>query len=388
MSVATAKGRSLREVSKSWGLWLILAMVAVIVLSMVFGYERQYQPSDPRSAQPDGTKGLVQVLKSQGVDVEVVLSVDEMPQIDEDTAVLIDQSPYITHEDITALPGLVRGAGRVVLYEWAYAPEAFNLDDSVDGGEREFSAKDFDKLCSDIFGYARVIATDSLAFVSDIEGADLPPRVCFSTGFGYHVGVWPKTEDNPEYIWFPNPIFKNSRIRDYDTAAAALTVLGKYDRLVWVYPSFENTAVDLSTDGVWGLLPRWTYSSAMLLILAALAFMLYRGRRFGPLASERLPVTVKSSETVIAHGHLLYQTKDAAWAIGALQSQTRRRIRKALLLPDEISQSDFITTVARRSGRSDQEIHMLLFAPYVGNESQLVQRAKELDALIEEVTHD
>lgn len=387
MSVATPRGTTLRKLGKSWGGWLLLGLIVIVVLSQVFGYERQYDPLDPRSPQPDGTRAIVEVLKQQGVDVELAYSADRMPDLDENTTLMVSDSIEFSYEVREALPTFVNDAGRVVFGNVSslYDLQIHNTTKPHYAGSY---APARDSSCSDFFGGAKAISSGDSVIDTDEEGVPEPPRTCFYNKEGPTVGIWPATADHPEYVWALSTFFQNNQLTEYDNAAAALTILGNNDRLVWFFPTSEFDFKDRTTAGVWSLLPRWSYSTALLLLFVALAFMFFRGRRFGPLAFERLPVTVKSSETVIQHGHLVHETRDAAWAISALQTRARRKIRKALLLPDAIGEDKFVNTVASRTDRSEQEIYKLLFAPFTGAEHQIIQRAKELDDLVEEVVHD
>lgn len=388
MSVATAKGTTARELGRSWGVWLIVGLVAIIILSVVFGYEKEFNPLDPRSAQPNGTRALVKVLKDQGVDVDLVFRAEDLPEVDENTTVLVSKSPNFDDTVDEAIPDFVKQSGRAVFLNVSNL-QMLGIETYPDWVPRDFNTPAIDENCSDFFGQAREITPGQLVFTSSTEYVPPPLRTCFKTEDAYSVGIWPRTDAHPDYVWvLSEDMFTNQQITSHHNAAAALSLLGNNPHLVWFYPDPTGALIDPAEWGVWSILPRWTYSVGLLLILTTLAFMFWRGRRFGPLAYEKLPVTVKSSETVVSHGHLVHQTKDTGWAIKSLQRQAQRKIRKALLLPDEMREETFVSTVAQRVGRSDQEIYNLLFAPFTGNENQMVKRAKELDALIEEVVHD
>jgi hypothetical protein len=386
MSVATPKGTTVRKLTRSWGVWVLVGLATIGILSQVFGFQRDYLPLDPRSSKPDGTGAAVEVLQQQGVDVELVFSVEDMPALDENTTLLVTDTIDLDFEVWDELPTLVDDAGRVVFANMASLKE-MGIDSETHLNYQGVNVPARSSTCGEVFGSATAISSGYQIFIVDNPEIPPPPLSCFKVADGYAVGVWPETADRAEYVWSPNAFFQNDQLLMHDNGAAALTLLGNNDRLVWFYPTNESSLLDRTTMGIWGLLPRWTYSTALLLLFVALAFMFFRGRRFGPLAYERLPVAVKSSETVIQHGHLVHETRDAAWAISALQVQAQRKIRKALLLPDGIDEGTFVTTVASRVDRSEREIHDLLFAPYTGGENQIVQRAKELDDLVEEVVH-
>ena len=64
----------------------------------------------------------------------------------------------------------------------------------------------------------------------------------------------------------------------------------------------------------------------------ALAFWssaIWRGRRLGPILSERLPVTVRAAETVEGHGRLYYRLSARDRAAGALRAGSRQRLSRA-----------------------------------------------------------
>src|SRR5690606_17037674 len=66
--------------------------------------------------------------------------------------------------------------------------------------------------------------------------------------------------------------------------------------------------------------------------VSALALVLWRGRRLGPLAVEPLPVTITAIETTRSRGRLYRKANDRGYAAEALRHAARTELAEYLLL--------------------------------------------------------
>ena len=68
------------------------------------------------------------------------------------------------------------------------------------------------------------------------------------------------------------------------------------------------------------LLPAWWQIGVVQAFVALVVVGIWRGRRLGPILSERLPVRVRAAETVEGHGRLYYRLNARDQAAEALRA--------------------------------------------------------------------
>ncbi|MBV9830567.1 MAG: hypothetical protein JOZ82_03165, partial [Marmoricola sp.] len=151
----------------------------------------------------------------------------------------------------------------------------------------------------------------------------------------------------------------NRHVLESDNAALALRLLGQHPRLVW----YVADPADLTAGegfSLTTLLPPWLGPAAILLVVALLALMVWRGRRLGPLVTEPLPVVVRAVESTQARGRIYRRTNDRAHAAAILLEASRRRVSDALGLPPRTSVEAVSYAAAVRTSRDPREVRDLL----------------------------
>src|SRR5690606_8139879 len=162
-------------------------------------------------------------------------------------------------------------------------------------------------------------------------------------------------------------------------AALALGLLGGTDRLVWFLPS----VADVEATGpptLQELTPTWLVPVTSLLAITVLVAMFWRGRRFGPLVAEDLPVTVPSGETMEGRSRLYQRTAARTRAIDALRIGTVGRLGNALGLSRHASVPEVSDAVASVLGRNPNEIRSILLDTLPTSERDVVALS---DALLD-----
>jgi len=151
----------------------------------------------------------------------------------------------------------------------------------------------------------------------------------------------------------------NDEVLRADNAAVALRLLGRHDRLVWYVPSLDDLRAD---DGVSlaTLLPDWLRPALGLVAIATIGLLLWRARRLGPLAVERLPVTVKAIETTRSRGRLYRKAGDRGHAASVLRAAARLRAAERLRLGGAPDPDTLVRDIARHTGRPVADIDALL----------------------------
>jgi hypothetical protein len=151
----------------------------------------------------------------------------------------------------------------------------------------------------------------------------------------------------------------NRHVLEQDDAALALRLLGQEPHLVWYVADPADLAAGEGFS-LGKLLPPWLEPSAILVVVAALGLMVWRGRRLGPLVTEPLPVVVRAIESTQSRGRIYRRTSDRAHASAILLEASRRRLTEALGLPRHTTLEAVADAAAHRARRDPGEVRVLL----------------------------
>jgi hypothetical protein len=163
-----------------------------------------------------------------------------------------------------------------------------------------------------------------------------------------------------------------------------LRLLGQGDRLLWYVPD----PADITTGDSGSLtaqLPGGLVPALWLLALAALATMLWRGRRLGPLVVEPLPVVVKAVESTRGRGRLYRRVRDRQHAATVLQRAATRRLAVRLRLPADHDPLAVAEAVAAATATDVRTVTHLLTTRDVPDDATLTRLARDLAGLEREV---
>jgi Domain of unknown function (DUF4350) len=345
----------------------LLAALAVVVL--FGGGARTFTELDPDNPGPDGAQALVRVLEDQGVDVKVARDEDalESSAVGDDTTVVVTSTEYLGVQTTHGLLEHTRGVPLVLVEPQPGVVDVIGTSEPPSGVTRDGG---WEAACADPrFDGLRVEVDRALAY---------PGRGCFPDEDGSLV-----VTDGDVVTFGVAQALTNDQILRADNAAAAVRLLGQRDRLVWYIPSIQDLpagdGVSLET-----LLPRWIFPGLFLGAIAVLAFVVWRARRLGPLATEPLPVVVKAIETTHARGRLYRKAQDRPHAAEALRRATRARVARRLNL--DPTDGSLVRELARHTGRSESEVAALLDpGDPPGNDQDLITLARGLADLDREV---
>jgi hypothetical protein len=328
--------------------WLALAAVALggaIVVTLLGGGGTGGRSLGPANPAPAGAKAVVEVLRDQGVDVTVTTSFDSTLEATRDagrTALLVDDADGFLTDDQWA--GLVGTQTRLVLL----APSQTALD-VVAPGVALVGAAD-DAIVSpgcDLATLARVDRVDAggVAYEADAvdEAGDDPVVACLATDVG--AGLVEVTGAGaPVTVVGATTALTNAAVGSDDNAAYALSVLGQAPELVWYLPGAADLPPGQGTLAT--LTPSWVTPVLVLLLLTGVAAMVWRGRRLGPLVVERLPVTVRASETTEGRARLYERSGDRLHALDQLRIGALGRLARGTGLSVGASVDQIIERVA------------------------------------------
>lgn len=382
-------------------------------------------PMDPGTVDAGGTKAVAQVLRREGVEVDVVRRREELAEarVGEDTTVVVSDTGALTTEAMVEVDEQLDDAGRLVLlglprnalHDLDLPVTLTRADENDPEGARctDRATAASPEISSRGAGYA-VMTREQVAEEAreGSGGSDLPfgpgeepsqdptaddlgsswdtdgARGCYPVGEGHALLTLPAADGRPRTdLLAPAGIVTNGTITQDDNAALALRLLGSERHLVWYAPAFSDISEGDTVRGRPGVAPAWFAPLLLLLGGAVLLTMWWRGRRLGRLAIEPLPVVVRASETTVARGRLYRRAAGRGHAAEALRRATRRRLAIRLGLPAGADDEAVVAAVARATGRERDAIRALLAGPEPTTDADLAATATDLAQLEEEVRH-
>jgi Domain of unknown function (DUF4350) len=364
--------------------WLAVALFAftiAIVALMTAGSAAEGPPLDAESAAPGGSMAVAEVLRQQGVDVVVASTLieagDAVAGVDDTTVLLYDPDGYLDDEQLREAATLARsvvvvGAGFTQLQ--AIAPEvaqAGNADDELTAGCDVPAAVTAGAVAGEASGY-RVID----------DSADT--ATCFGSGDGVFSLVQVDRDDTRLTVLGLTAALTNERVIDSGNAALALNLLGSNPTLVWYIPTLADVP-DAGPATLGELTPPWVTPVLLLLVLTFVAAAVWRGRRFGPLVIENLPVIVRSSETMLGRARLYERSSSRLRALDALRMGAIQRLAVLCGQPRGASVDDVVSAVASVTGAQRKVIRDLLVDTIPGTDADLVSLSDALLVLERDV---
>ena len=185
----------------------------------------------------------------------------------------------------------------------------------------------------------------------------------------------------------------NSMLAKNGNAALVLNLLSAHRRIVWltpepaVRPPGPPAGQHPVTSGhaAPSLIPWPAWLLVIQVGIAVLLVALWRGRRLGPLISERLPVVVRASETVEGHARLYQSRRARDRAAAALRDSMLTRVLPALGLVRDSPEAAVTGALAASSRLGQPEISSIVYGPAPPTDAELVRLARSLDELERQV---
>ena len=347
---------------------IVVAIVAVLVSGGANVAGRALAGDNPA---PAGSMALVEVLRQQGVTVTLADSLAEVQSLAEtdSTVLLYDENSYLVDSQLAELTRL---AARTVVV----APDFLALQSlapSVGFGGVS-GAKSLVADC------ALPAANRAEELIPGGDTLSLPAdsrfRGCFPSGDN----TFSVVANDRATLVADLRVFNNENVAGYGNAALALGLLGQSDSLIWYLP----TLADLPRTGppsLAELTPGWVTPVLLLLGLTAVAAAFWRGRRFGPLVAENLPVTVKASETMEGRARLYARGNARLRALDALRIGSVQRLAGTVGLGRLAPLEEVMLTVAGITGRTPAEVRSVLVEAVPTSDAQLLALSDALQAL-------
>lgn len=360
-----------------WVVVVALVLVGVFVATRVSVQMPGDRGSlDPESTSDSGAMALANILRDQGVEVTVARSRTQARAALGEGATLAMANPFtLTDEGLSELIG---PADRVV-----FLSAATHLLDALDIGKN---------AAADSTEVSAGCDSPEFALVGDIRPDRLfrpAPGVeaCFGDDRGAAVLV-AGTDAQTRVVVDGARLFSNAYLAENGNAALGLALLGQTDRVVWYVPSYADSDIEGDVpDSLGSLTPGWVTPAVLLLMIAGAAAALWRGRRFGPLVSETLPVTVRASETMHGRARLTAKVGDAAHAAEAIRDGARRRLARRLGLAANATPDEVADAASDRLRIPRGSLQQLLAGAPPADDSALIEIARRLGELETAVDH-
>ncbi|WP_309620977.1 DUF4350 domain-containing protein [Salinibacterium sp.] len=364
--------------------WVAVALFAVtiaIIALATAGSAAQGPPLDPTSAAPGGSMALAEVLRQQGVDVVAASTLrdarDAITEPGETTLLLYDAEGFLDDSQLSDTVGL---ADTVVVVDANFsqlqqvAPQVAQagfVDEKLTADCELSAVQKADTVSGSGYGY-RVVGDDSGVTSCLGSGDDVFSLVQLERGSGT-VTLLGVTD-----------ALTNEHIIDNGNAALALNLLGSKNTLVWYIPTFADLP-DGGPETLGELTPPWVTPVLVLLVLTFIAAAVWRGRRFGPLVIENLPVTVRSSETMLGRARLYEKSSARLRALDSLRVGTIQRLAVLCGQPRAASVDEVISAVAAVTRAQVGGIRNLLVDTIPATDADLVSLSDALLVLERDV---
>jgi Domain of unknown function (DUF4350) len=360
--------------------WLIAAaFVAVVVVgyTLLAPPSLTDQPLSPTSTGMTGSRALVQVLRQHGVTTTSTTNLADTESAvgaaASTTVLVYDPDRYLDSAQLARLRGLA--AHVVVISPGAKEVKALDPNISLIGNSSAAPS-----------AHCELPAAVNAARIADgghayrlAAGASSYSR-CFPSGDNDFTLIQHRSNGTTFTVVGSTNSFENRYIADSGNAALAINLLGASKELVWYLPSLEDVGAGGRTETLAEAAPAWFSAFTVLVFLVLIAAAIWRGRRFGPLVVERMPVIVRSSETMEGRARLYQSSSARVRALDSLRIGAITRIGRMCGLPRTAEVSEVARTVATLLGRPLAEVSGVLVDALPSSDAELVRSS---DALLQ-----
>lgn len=389
---ATPPAAGVPLLKRGWFRLTALAVLTTIlfVLALVglLSSASRSRTNDPGSHNKVGAAAVAALIGRQGVDVSTSSDVSESTaQIRDRTTLVVSNPDAVTASQWRAV--LARSPDDVVVLSGG-SSTLTALGAPVTVGPSPQVPRELAPGCSD--PDANRAGSVVVSLTSPDLTADLAPRYVAGSSDLVTCYADPSANGAAGYLAYVQGgttvhLFagglQNGSLEQAGNASFSMALLGQHPRLVWLTArSVAAQAPDAPRANPVLVLPRgWGWAGVMsaftLVVVAG-----WRGRRFGPILEENLPVRVRACETVEGHGRLYFRNDARGRAADILRSAARNRLQA------QFGQSDpgaLVSLISDRVGASDQRVSNLLFGPPPGTDAELIGLQQALQLLEKEV---
>jgi hypothetical protein len=362
---------------------LVLGAIAIVVILaglVIAGLSRSAaQTLGATSTTPSGAKALVEVLRRQGVAVDVTSTLEQTKRAAASSGTV---TVFVSDDQEVLDEAQWRQLGALGRHTVVAAPGSTALKALAPGVRQDASGLSGTLAPScDVAALARVRAVtgSGSGYTVHETPAGTTTTVCLpargAAGAVYGL-VEVERGGHATSILGASEALENGAISDHDNAAMALTLLGDSPTLVWYLPTIADLPKGQGTLGT--LTPGWVTPSILLLVVATVAAAVWRGRRLGPLVVENLPVVVRATETVEGRARLYERGRSRGHALDQLRIGAIGRLASATGLGSRASVDDVVLRVAALLGVDPRRVHGTLVGGDPVDDRQLMAMSDDL----------
>ncbi|GAA2893918.1 DUF4350 domain-containing protein [Microbacterium esteraromaticum] len=354
--------------------WLLVAVllvgIALLSLRLVTTAPSLAGVLNPESPGPGGAKAIAELVRQQGTEVEVVRSRAAATTALDPGGTLVLADPVALSDE--AVLALIGEADRVVLLS-----TSTRMLDLLDLGAGTSGLGSVAARCDrpEFAATGAIEAERMFLPADDVVG-------CFRSADGGAALLLAERDGAQLAFIEASRMLSNRHLAENGNAALGLALLAQTEHVVWYAGSFEDgDRVADEPASLGDLTPTWLTPAILLLLLAGIAAIWWRGSRFGPLVSESLPVTVRASETMHGRARLTAKAADAPHAAAAIRSGTRARLARRLALSPRATPVEIADAASDRLGVPRGSLHDLLDGAPPADDRELIELARRLAEL-------
>jgi hypothetical protein len=370
--VATPRLRTRLRRSRFWIIAAVFAIgVALVLMFVTRGASIDAALLSPGNQTPNGGRALAQVLRQEGVTVSETTTLDATLEAVEDaesTVLYFDPTGLLDAEQLERLSD---ADARLVVV----TPRASVLRALFPGVSFAGSADTSEVLTADC-------ADDTADRAESVTGGwtlytstNDDTEACFTGDTGGSAVI--SQDDGERVLLGSADALTNDLVDRAGNAALALGLLGGTEQLVWYLPSLADVPVT-GPPSLDELTPGWVAGVTGTVVITALLAMIWRGRRFGPLVIEDLPVAVRASETMEGRARLYQRSANRRRALDALRIGTVSRLAVATGLSRHASVVEVADTVAGVAGLDPRHVRAVLLDADPTSDAELVALSDHL----------
>lgn len=382
--------------SERWRRWRWAGIVTLLVVGSVvamayFTPAGSDAPLAIDNAGPQGAMALAEVLRDQGVEVHSASALSDAHTLLEGDATLVIASYLFL--DLDQIDSITAYRGPTVWLE----PDSYALEgiDTALSYTADYDAPEDQRLnvsagCTLPTPQRAGAVNATRERIAVVTGTP-NLSVCFVSQ-GIDSGVYihqSRSGDAPVMILADPTVVMNDYIARSGNAALAIGMLGTRDTVVW-YTGSQWDATTLSSEQGGGdyytpVSPPWLAPAMLAAVLAALVAAIWRGRRFGALVKEPLPLIVRASEATRGRARLYRRGGARDHALAALRAGAAQRMASRLAMTRTSSPDALVAAIASATGRDGAEVRALLYDARPSDDAAMVDLVRRIDALESEV---
>ncbi len=384
---AVAVTPRLRSTARRWVFWVVVVVLAVLGAGFAVLATASAIPDAGRysieSAGPGGSKAVAEVLLQQGVDVvraDTLAEAQAAVAGHDATLLYTDPFGYLDAAKLRQLHGL---GAELVLVDPSSAELSILAPGIAPAGVVEDSPT-VDAGCTlPAAERAGIISRSGTTFRPVGGAAAVSCFRSFDDAFSV-VQVQP-ADGGPVTVLGAGDVITNDAVAQNGNAALALGLLGAHPTLVWYLPTAADAA-GTTPPTLGDLTPGWVTPVVLLALLVVVSAGVWRGRRFGAVVVENLPVTVRASETMEGRARLYARQGAYARALDALRIGTVSRLTETLALPRHAPVAEVALAAAAVAGLPTAGVYDTLVGAMPASERELLDYSDRLLTL-EQAVH-